>query len=271
MAADCDGLSVSISLLKEFMICPRRYQLHRVLGVEPAFVPVPLALGSATHQGFAAIYSAMQLCGEAAPVDEVLQVFRDAWAVATDGPVPLKLDEDDPDPVDAGVKMLTAFHAHVVATGPVKVVAVELPFSRIELADPETGELLDEHLSGVVDLVVEEGAGEAPRNVVVEHKTAARKWTRDQLDNDFQVTAYQIAARKLGLGEQVGLRFQVVTKTKVAVVQVEDVVRDDLAEVDFLRTATGVLRAIGSGSFWPVRSWACKSCPYAHACSGGRR
>ncbi len=114
-------------------------------------------------------------------------------------------------------------------------------------------------------------AGAVSRNIVVEHKTAARRWTRELLDHDGQSTAYKVAARQIGLGEDVGLRYQVVTKAKVPSMQIEDVVRDDAAEVDFLRTATGVLRAIGAGAFWPVRSWACKSCQFAHACSGSRR
>ncbi len=266
-AFEADGLIVSISQLREFTICPRRYQLHRVLGVEPEFVPVPLALGSATHAGIGAIYTSLLVRAEVAPVEEVLQVFRDSWSLASDGAVPIKVDEDAADPVDVGVRMLTAFHRHVAAEGPIAVVAVELPFSGVELQDPDTGEVLDEKLSGVIDLVVREDG----RNVVVEHKTAARRWTADQLDHDFQVTAYQVAARKLELGDEVGLRFQIVTKTKLAVVQVEDVVRDDLAEVDFLRTATGMLRAIGAGAFWPVRSWACRSCQFAHACAGNRR
>jgi len=275
MAAD-DGLTVSVSQLKEFMICPRRYQLHRVLGIEPAFTPTPLALGSAAHAGFAAIYTSIKNHGEATPLDQVIQVFRDDWAVAVDAPVPLRLDEDAADPVDTGVRMLTAFHAHVAAAGPVNVVAVEMPFHGVELHDPDTGEILDEKLGGVVDLVLAEpagitGAGGQMRNVIVEHKTAARKWTSDQLDHDFQVTAYQIAAKAIGLGDDVGLRLQVVTKTKQAAVIVDDVVRDELAEVDFLRTAAGVLRAVGAGAFWPVRSWACKTCQYAHACSTGRR
>ncbi len=266
MATD-DGLTVSVSQLKEFAICPRRFQLHRVLGVEPAFVPLPLALGSAMHAAFGAIYLSMLERAEVAPVDEALQVFRDSWARAVDGPVPVKLDGDDGDPVDAGIRMLVAFHRHVMTAPPVSIIAVELPFSGIELHDPDTGETLDERLSGVIDLVVREDG----RNVVIEHKTAARKWSRNQLDHDIQLTAYQVAAREsIGLGE-VGLRYQVVTKAKFPVVQSESVVRDRLGEIDFMRTATGVLRAIGAGAFWPNRGWACAQCPYATACSRYRR
>jgi CRISPR/Cas system-associated exonuclease Cas4 (RecB family) len=272
MAADY-GLTVSVSQIKEFLICPRRYQLHRLLAVEPAFTPVPLALGSAAHAAFGAIYTSIGNHGEVVPVDEAVQVFRDTWSVTAAGPVAIKLDEDEADAIDVGVRVVQAMHAHVVAAGPVDVVGVEVPFSGVQLHDPDTGEVLEERFGGFVDLVVREpvAAGSAAtRAVIVEHKTAGRKWTRDQLDHDLQLTAYQAAAPALGLGDDVGLRYQIVTKAKVAAVQVEDVVRDDLAHVDFLRTAAGVLRAIGIGAFWPIKSWACKSCPFAHGCAGRR-
>lgn len=259
-----ETLTVSVSQLKEFLICPRRYQLHRVLGVEPEFTPVPLVLGSAAHSAFAHLYSTIADTNELPAVADVIQVFRDAWDVAIAGPIAVKLDEDAANPIDVGVKIVRAMHEHVAASGAVEVVGVEVPFSGVVLFDPDSGEVLDEQLTGFIDLVVRE----RDRNVIVEHKTGARKWAQDQLDHDFQTTAYQIAAPTIGLGDDVGLRYQVVTKTKVAIVQVEDVVRDELATTDFLRTASGVLRAIGSESFWPVRSWACKSCPYSHACAG---
>lgn len=266
VASHDDGLTVSISQLKEYMICPRRYLLHRVLAVEPSFVPLPLALGAAVHKAIGFTYTSIRDRGGVPELAEVLQVFRDAWTVEGSGAVPIKVEDDDPDPIDLGVRMVAAFHRHVVADVPVRIVAVELPFRGVELHDPDTGAVLDETLSGVMDLVV---VHEDDRHVVVEHKTAARRWSAEQLEHDLQLTAYQVAARHVGLGE-VGLRYQVVTKAKVPVVQAESVVRDRLAEVDFMRTATGVLRAIGAGAFWPVRSWACASCPYAHACSGTR-
>jgi CRISPR/Cas system-associated exonuclease Cas4 (RecB family) len=67
-----------------------------------------------------------------------------------------------------------------------------------------------------------------------------------------------------------GLRLQVVTKTKVPVVQVADVERGPRDEDDFLRTAVGVLRAVDAGVVYPVRGWACKGCQFAHACKPKR-
>ena len=77
------------------------------------------------------------------------------------------------------------------------------------------------------------------------------------------------AARELGLGD-VGLRYQILIKTKVPGLQIEDVRRDDVSESDFLSLASGVLKAISAGIFWPNRSWACRSCPYQSACNARR-
>ena len=161
--------------------------------------------------------------------------------------------------------MLEVFHAHVAKTMNGHVVeGVEVPFV-VALHDPDTGEVLDEQLVGTMDLVLRHG----DHRVVVEHKTAARKWSDDQLAFDLQPTGYKFAAQQVGMGD-VGLRLQVVTKTKVPVVQVADVERGPRDEDDFLRTAVGVLRAVDAGVAYPVRGWACKGCPFAHACKPKR-
>jgi hypothetical protein len=132
----------------------------------------------------------------------------------------------------------------------------------VAIHDPDTGELLDEALLGTMDLVaVENGL-----RIIVEHKSAARKWTADQLRYDHQATGYKLAARQAGMGD-VGVRFQIITKGRSPQLQVADVQRDERDEDDFLRTAAGVLRAIDAGVAFPVRGWACRSCPYSHACT----
>ncbi len=256
------GLHVSVSQVKCYLRCPRQYQLKYVLGVAPAFLPAALAFGTAVHAALASHYHALQ-AGSPRSLEELVTVFRDAWANASAGPVPLQAEDDaDSDVVDRGVAMLRAFHAQAPAAH-VEVEDVERSFS-VELHDPDSGEVIEERLVGAFDLVVRE----AGRAIVVEHKTAARKWTDDQLRYDFQVTAYRFAARLLGLGD-VGLRLQILTKTKSPTVHVEDIERDDHAEDDFLRTVIGVLRAIDAGAFYPIRGWQCKGCQVAHACVGG--
>ncbi|WP_242334604.1 PD-(D/E)XK nuclease family protein [Anaeromyxobacter sp. SG66] len=257
-----EGLYVSVSQVKAYLLCPRKYELKYVRGAEPEFVPIALAFGSAFHEALAAYYQELKTTGEPLRRDLVLDVFRSAWDRASDGPVPLQADEEDDlaGVVDRGVSMLHAFHEHAAKSGNVEVEAVEHGFA-ITLHDPESGAPMEEQLVGTMDLVIREGAV----RVVVEHKTAARRYTEDQLRFDVQPTAYKIAARESGIGD-VALRFQVVTKTKVPVVQVADVHRDDGDEADFTRIAAGVLKAIDAGVSYPVRGWACRSCPFSSAC-----
>jgi putative RecB family exonuclease len=258
-----DGLYTSVSQVKCWLRCPRQFELKYVRGVSPAFVPVNLAFGSAIHEALAAYYGEQKTSGTPLRRDLVFDVFRAGWDKALDGDVPLQLDEDGDgleQVVDKGVSMLHAFYEHASKAPPFEVEAVEHGFT-ITLHDPYSGAPMEEQLVGTMDLVIREG----PTRVVVEHKTAARRYTEDQLRFDVQPTAYKIAARESGLGD-VALRFQVVTKTKVPVVQVAEIHRDAGDEVDFTRIAAGVLKAIDAGVSYPVRGWACRSCPFSSAC-----
>jgi hypothetical protein len=222
-----------------------------------------MAFGSAIHESLAAYYAEKKTSGTPLRRDLVLDVFRSAWEKAREADIPLQSDEDGDDlglMVDKGVSMLHAFHDHAGKAPPFEVDAVEMGFI-VPLHDPDTGDRLDEQLVGTIDLIIIEDG----RRIVVEHKTSARKYGEDQLKFDLQVSGYKLAAREAGLGE-VGLRFQVLTKTKVPAIQVADIDRDHRDEEDFLRTAIGVLRAIDAGVSYPIRGWACRGCQFAHAC-----
>jgi CRISPR/Cas system-associated exonuclease Cas4 (RecB family) len=262
-----DGLYISISQLKCWLRCPRQYALKYIVGTEPAFVPTAFAFGSAFHEALAAHYSELMNTGELLRRELALDVFRDAWERARSGPVPLQADEDDAEELsaltDKGVAMLSVFLDFAEdAAGHQVVEAVEHPFA-VSIFDPDTGEMLEEQLVGRVDAIIKEDG----RRILLEHKTAAKRYTSDQLRFDHQPTAYRLAARLMGLGD-VGVRYQVTTKTKTPAVQIDDVVRREQDEEDLLRTALGVLRSIDAGADYPVRGWQCRGCAFAHSCRG---
>lgn len=260
-----DALHFSITQMKTWMMCPRKFDLRYRRGAEPEFVPMPLAFGSAFHSALAYHYQWL-MRGEPAPIDDVKQRFVDAFNVAKNGPVPLQDDEDGigfEAALEKGLQMLDVNLAHP-STISAKVVGVEVPFT-VDLYNPGTGEVLDEKLYGVIDLITEEDG----RRVLVEHKTSSKKYSADVLNHDTQISGYSFAAEAKGWGE-VGLRFSVTTKTKVPQVQVEDVRRDEGDQADFLATALGVLTAIDAGISFPVRGWQCRSCPFRSRCESER-
>lgn len=257
-------LHISVSQVRGYLRCSRQFQLSRVRGVEPAFVPSALAFGSAIHEGLA-LYYREHMAGHVPALTQVVEVFTAAWQRAAQGPVLLRLDEDESWDLlrQKGTEMLTVFAA--TQREPPMVEAVELPFE-VDLHDVVTGELLEEKLVGTIDAVIREGVDV----VILEHKTASRRYGEDQLRFDLQPTGYRLAARQLGMGD-VRLRFQVLTKTSKPSLQVADVERGERDEADFLETAVGVLRAIDAGVFFPTRGWQCRTCPVAHACDSTAR
>ena len=260
-----EGLHFSVSQMKAWLMCPRKYEYRYIIGAEPEFVPMPLVFGSAFHSALAHHFGWL-MRGEWAPIDDVKQRFIDAMTLAKNGPVPLQTDEDGAEFEEAqakGLQMLDVTLTHPTAL-PVKVLAVEQGFT-VDLFDVETGEVVDEKLMGYIDLVIEEDG----HRVLVEHKTSAKKYALDQLVYDTQLSGYAFAAEQLGWGD-VGLRFSVTTKTKSPAVQVEDVRRDEGDIADFLRTAVGVLKGIDAGISFPIRGWACRGCPYRSRCQAER-
>jgi putative RecB family exonuclease len=251
---------ISVSQLKTFISCPRRYALAYVHGVVPQFRPVALAFGTAWHEAVGFHLTTSTRTKHADP-EEAKSIFRERLSIAVEGDrVPVLFDEGDDlaKCIDQGVKMLDVFMDRVEL--PDRVVGVELPFS-LEITDSEFGDVLDVPLIGALDALVINGG----ISQVWELKTSKRKWSADLLEFDLQPTAYGMAAEQLGYDDP-DLILLVATKTAKPDVQVERLVRTKADRDDLRVTAQSVTAAISAGIDHPIRGWACKGCPYAHAC-----
>ncbi|MBZ0236376.1 MAG: PD-(D/E)XK nuclease family protein [Deltaproteobacteria bacterium] len=252
---------MSVSQIKTYLRCPRQYELHYVLGEPAEHVASALLLGTAVHAALGAYYTVLR-DGLSAPLEMVLEVFAGAWIAGQ--PAGLPVLTEDGEPLTAveqlGRRMLKVFHSRQPRLTGLRPVLIESPFA-IELHHPETGELLDERMIGVIDLVADIDG----RRMIIEHKTAARRYGRDQLDHDLQPTAYLIASRVLGLGAE-GLAYQIITKTAEPAIQHAEVNRTVQQERELMMTVLGVLRAIDAGVFYPVRGWQCRTCAHRQAC-----
>ena len=255
---------VSISAIGTYLRCPAQYAHRYIHRTPPSHRASALAFGSAIHEALALFYSHL-MQGQPEPTTEELAAsFSDRWTRELDGDVPVLLDgKDTPDSArDKGVALVKVFHEQ--APRPHKVLGVEEPFS-IEVIDPRTGTPFAERLVGVFDAVVQDDSG-AMR--VIEHKTAARRWTKTRLDHDLQVTGYTLAAPMVGL-PNAGVTLQVLLKQKAPALEVLHLTRTDRDRQDLLQVISGVLCAIKVGAFYPVRDWPCASCPYAGPCMAG--
>jgi CRISPR/Cas system-associated exonuclease Cas4 (RecB family) len=246
----------SVSAIKTFLSCPRKFHLSYVLKTQPAFRPAALVFGSAWHDTIG-----VWLSDDTVGIQQLRDHLRDGLAARLRGESNVLFDDEDDDEgslVDTAVRMLDAFITLVPR--PEKTLAVEMAF-QLEVAHPVTGEVLPVPLIGALDAVVLEGG----RGAVWELKSGKKKWSDDQFEFDLQATAYGIAAREGGY-DGVDLKFLITTKTKKPDVQRETVIRHRADEDELAEIAFGVHRAVEAGVDYPNRGWQCGTCQYAAAC-----
>jgi CRISPR/Cas system-associated exonuclease Cas4 (RecB family) len=135
----------------------------------------------------------------------------------------------------------------------------------VPLIDQESGEILERDLVGSLDLLERDPEG---RLVVVDLKTSARKYTDLQVEASLQLSVYSYAAAfgRFADQDEVRLRFDVLTKTRVPELHRYWTTRDRAANVRLFRLAAEVVRAIEAGVFHPVVGWQCKECAYRSRC-----
>jgi CRISPR/Cas system-associated exonuclease Cas4 (RecB family) len=259
-----EQLHLSASAVRMYVRCPAQYQLHYVVGAEAdsEVVPIALVFGSAIHHALACFYTSLKDRGRALPLKKVTAEFREVLTAALEGPVDLEGSTAE-DVAALGERVLGVFHAQA---GTPRVLAVEQAFS-IPIVDPDTGEVFDERLVGGFDAVIEGADG---RPLVLEHKTAGRRWSDDQLRYDLQGAAYALAMQHLGHAGPTTIRYQILTKTKDPAAQVVDVLKTAQDLDDIQRTLVSVLRAVDAGIFYPIRGWQCDTCGYQQPCTGVR-
>jgi CRISPR/Cas system-associated exonuclease Cas4 (RecB family) len=251
----------SVSQVKTFIQCPRKYFIQYIKRAMPAFRPLALVFGTAWHETIAERLTRSRRDRQV-PVDELRAHLRDGLirGVDADG-IPVLFEEEEQDigaVIDVAMRMLDVFLARIPF--PEAVHGVEVPF-RLNLVHPVTGEIHPRPLVGAIDAIVEEHGKPA----IWELKTGKKRWSIDQLDFDPQPTAYGMAARALGYN-RAGLTLIVTTKGKKPDVQVEHLVRHRRDEPELVETAFAVARAVDAGGDYPNRGWQCRTCPYAGAC-----
>jgi len=192
---------------------------------------------------------------------DVQEVFESYWDLETSlRPVKFWM-ASRAELLDQAAKMLAVFHAEQDPA--TEVVGVEQRFT-VPLIDQATGEILGPELVVVLDLLERDREG----LVVVDLKTAARKYTDVQVETSLQLSIYSYAAEMGGLADQgdVRLRFDVLTKTKQPELHRYWTSRDRAANVRLFRLAAEVLHAVEAGVFPPVVGWQCKECQFKSQC-----
>src|SRR6266536_1100141 len=249
--------TISVSQVNAYLACPLKYRFQYIDKVPRPWRVAAMAFGSSVH---AAVewFHRERLAGRTPELPQIRKVFDADWYAQNVEPLVFSERESKDSLAEKGRAMLQLY---VESANGSKPVAVE-QFFELDLANPETGEVLDVRLRGVIDLV-EEG------ETLVDLKTAGRTLEQGGLERHLQLSTYALAFFLLH-GSIPKLRLDMLLKTAKPRLERHLTTRS----VEDLSWTAQLIRevalAIQTEHFFPNPSWRCTECEYFAHCQRWR-
>lgn len=249
---------LSASAISGYTDCSLAYKFGRVDKLPPESTSDNLVFGTAVHAALAKYYEAIQQ-EDHLGVKELQDAFEQHWTdlAGAREDIQFKPGKDFETLLMEGRELLAAFH-HARPREECVVLGIEQPFSFNVPGLPVP-------IIGVYDLVLEDACGVI---TIVDHKTTARAYASNEIDKNFQLTVYQMAARANGHADrEILLRFDCLIKTRSPKFEQYYTTRDELDEARAKKKILAVWEGISRGVFIPnEESWKCAGCGYQNAC-----
>ena len=249
--------TISVSQVNAYLACSLKYRFQYVDKIPRPWRVAAMAFGSSVHAAVEWFHNE-RLADRTPEIEAVVQVFDADWYAQNTEPLVFSEKESKDSLAEKGRAMLQLYVGSCNGTKPV---AIE-QFFEVDLADPETGEVLDVRLRGVIDLV-EEG------ETLVDLKTAGRTLEAGGLERHLQLSTYALAHLLLH-GSIPKLRLDMLLKTAKPRLERHETTRsiEDLGWT--ARLIHEVAAAIATEHFFPNPSWRCTECEYFAHCQQWR-
>jgi putative RecB family exonuclease len=248
---------ISVSQVNAYLGCPLKYRFQYVDQIPRPWRVAALAFGSSVHAAVEWFHKE-RLAGRHPATADVLELFDADWYAQNLEPIAFSERESQELLAERGRAMLELY---VESANGVKPVTVEQPFE-LDLADPETGELLEVRLRGIVDLI-EDG------DTLVDLKIAARNTSPEDVERHLQLSTYALVYF-LSRGTVPKLRLDVLLKTGKPRLERHETSRSVETLGWTARLIQQVAQAIEAGHFFPSPSWRCSDCEFAAHCQDWR-
>jgi putative RecB family exonuclease len=249
--------TISLSQVNAYLACPLKYRFQYVDKIPRPWRVAAMAFGSSVHSAVEWFHKE-RLAGRTPKLEEVLQVFDADWYAQNLEPLVFSERESKDALAEKARAMLQLYVESVNGTKPVGVEE----YFELDLADPETGELLDVRLRGVIDLI-EEG------ETLVDLKTAGRTLEQGGLERHLQLSTYALAYL-LVHGRIPRLRLDMLLKTTKPRLERHETTRSVEVLGWTARLIQEVALAIQTEHFFPNPSWRCTECEYFAHCQRWR-
>jgi putative RecB family exonuclease len=253
-----DQPHLSVSSISDYLDCSLMFKFARVDKLVPEFKSDALVYGTAIHAALAEFYEELKT-GQKMSVKQLQEIFETHWRrlAFEREDIQYKPDKDFETLLLEGKELLAVFHQKLPADEG-EIIGIEEPFT-FWLDD------LPIPLIGVYDLVLEDSAGTI---TVVDHKPSSNAYANSEIDRNFQLTVYHLAARKNGFEDrEILLRLDCLIKTKIPKFEQFYSTRTEIDEVKAVKKILAVWEGIQKGVFIPNdTSWKCSGCAFKNAC-----
>ena len=249
---------LSASGIGDYLECGLLYKFARIDKRRPERIADSLVLGKAIHAVLAYFYQELKGGGRLTQ-KHLEEAFDHHWDRLAHGryDINYKSGKSYHSYRDEGKQLLAAF-LQQLPQEECAMLGIEQPFI-FEMAG------LPVPLIGIFDLVLEDPAGTI---VIVDHKTASKAYSMNEVNQNLQMTIYHMAARANGYGDrEILLRLDCLIKTKVPKFEQFYTTRADWDERKMVKKIMAVWDGITKGVFIPNdTSWKCRRCGHQTAC-----
>jgi putative RecB family exonuclease len=249
---------LSASSIGDYVECGMLYKLGRVDRLPMDFKSDALLIGTVIHLVLGEFYEA-KMVGERMPLKDIHKSFEEHWHRVAEGRTDIKYAEgkDFETLLMEGKDLLTAWYMALPKDN-FKVLGIEETFSfyipGIEIP-----------IIGAMDLIEEDEVGTL---IITDFKTSGKAYSASEIDQNQQMTTYQLGAKANGYGDrEILLRIDCLIKTQKPKFKQYYTIRTEIDEIRLIKKIHQVWDGISKGVFVPNdTSWKCKNCSYRTAC-----
>ena len=251
---------LSASAINDYIDCGLLFKFGRIDKIQQEFKSDAMELGSAIHLALADFHTA-KMRGNILSIKELHDCFAAHWKKITDGRDDILYAEGNNPEIMLlqGKELLTAYY-NKSSWKDFEVIGIEEAFSFNIEGCPVP-------IIGAIDLIEQDDAGTL---IITDFKTSSRAYSNDEVNKNFQLTLYQMAAKAKGYGDtDILLRFDCLIKTKLPKFEAFYTTRDTTDEIRARRKIIEVSRGITEGIFIPndsAQNFKCKNCSFKKNC-----
>lgn len=252
---------LSASSIGDYIDCGLLYKLGRIDKLQPEGQPDNLVFGSVIHKVLESYFRNRQK-EITLSLKQLHELFEELWKENAGEKTDIQYSEgkDFDTILLEGKELLTAYYYNNLSDQGFKAAGIEEAFSFTIDGCPVP-------IIGAMDLVQEDESGTI---VIVDFKTAGRSYSLDEVDRNFQLTLYQLAAKKNGYADrEILLRFDCLIKTKTKKFEQYYTTRTEVDEKRAQKKIIAVWKGISNGVFIPndsATNWKCKGCSFKKHC-----